>query len=169
MRAILTDGHTVPCENFKAIDSGVVLFEDDDRERVSGFVPHDRLVAILPDDAATGVAEAAAPDESTRDGQDREDEGADRADTTDRGESTREAVREDETTAVETDVTVTVGDPESETGDEREAESDVTTVEVTYEEAEDDSGDHESEPDAATEAESDNGGETDAESDNGGE
>lgn len=48
MCVVTRSGPTVPCANFKAIDSGVLLFEDEKRKRVSGFVPHDELLYVLP-------------------------------------------------------------------------------------------------------------------------
>lgn len=49
MRAILTDGTTVHCGGFKAIEHGVVLTEDEDRDDVIGFVPYDELRYVFPE------------------------------------------------------------------------------------------------------------------------
>lgn len=43
MRAVLTDGTELHCENFKALDSGVLLTKDRKRKQVVGFVPHGEL------------------------------------------------------------------------------------------------------------------------------
>jgi len=49
MRAILTDDTTIHCGGFKAIEHGVVLTEDEDRDDVIGFVPYDELRYIFPE------------------------------------------------------------------------------------------------------------------------
>ncbi|RDI72279.1 helix-hairpin-helix domain-containing protein [Halopelagius longus] len=62
----LANGPTVACGNFKAIEEGVLLFEDAERERVIGFVPYGELRFVLPSDADVRPAatNAAAGDES---------------------------------------------------------------------------------------------------------
>jgi predicted flap endonuclease-1-like 5' DNA nuclease len=52
MKAICDDGLVIDCAGYKAIDSGVVLTADEDRDHVVGFVPNDRLEYLLPDDVA---------------------------------------------------------------------------------------------------------------------
>jgi|GEM_PF-6418813 len=52
MKAICTDETVIDCANFKAVDSGVVLTADEEREEVIGFVPRERLVYLLPDELA---------------------------------------------------------------------------------------------------------------------
>jgi len=49
MRAILTDDTIIHCGGFKAIEHGVVLTEDEDRDDVIGFVPYDELRYVLPE------------------------------------------------------------------------------------------------------------------------
>lgn len=49
MRAILTDDTTIHCGGFKAIEHGVVLTEDEDRDDVIGFVPYGELRYIFPE------------------------------------------------------------------------------------------------------------------------
>lgn len=58
MYAVTKSGLTVECENFKAIEGGVLLFEDTKRKRVSGFVPHGELKYVLPADATTRTGES---------------------------------------------------------------------------------------------------------------
>ncbi|SFL23711.1 Helix-hairpin-helix domain-containing protein [Halogranum rubrum] len=50
MKVILDDGMTIDCGGYKALDSGIVLTEDKKRKHVIGFVPHDEVRFILPDD-----------------------------------------------------------------------------------------------------------------------
>ncbi|MDS0294157.1 helix-hairpin-helix domain-containing protein [Halogeometricum luteum] len=57
MYAVTKSGLTVGCGNFKAIDGGVLLFEDVKRNRVSGFVPSAELKYVLPADATTRAGE----------------------------------------------------------------------------------------------------------------
>jgi predicted flap endonuclease-1-like 5' DNA nuclease len=52
MKAICDDGLVIDCAGYKAIDSGVVLTADEDRDHVVGFVPNERLEYLLPDDVA---------------------------------------------------------------------------------------------------------------------
>ena len=53
MHIVCTDGMTVQCDSFRAIDSGVLLFTKDDEEREDaiGFVPMRSLQYVLPADA----------------------------------------------------------------------------------------------------------------------
>ena len=53
MKAICADGTEIECENFKAIDSGVLLTKDRKRNKVIGFVPNDDLRYVVPEDAQT--------------------------------------------------------------------------------------------------------------------
>jgi predicted flap endonuclease-1-like 5' DNA nuclease len=53
MKAICTDGTEIECENFKAIDGGVLLTKDRKRKKVIGFVPNDDLRYVVPDEAET--------------------------------------------------------------------------------------------------------------------
>jgi predicted flap endonuclease-1-like 5' DNA nuclease len=59
MRVVLTDGAELSCTNFKAIDSGVLLTKDKKRKKVIGFVPHDQVRYVAPDDHEVEVAERA--------------------------------------------------------------------------------------------------------------
>jgi hypothetical protein len=52
MRVVLTDGTELPCTNFRAIDSGVLLTKDKKRKKVIGFVPHREVKYVVPDDVA---------------------------------------------------------------------------------------------------------------------
>lgn len=52
MKAICEDGLVIDCAGYKAIDSGVVLTADEDRDHVIAFVPNERLAYLLPDDLA---------------------------------------------------------------------------------------------------------------------
>ena len=52
MQAVLNGGQTVEIGGFKSISDGIVLTEDEDRDTVIGFVPHDRIAVIVPDEAA---------------------------------------------------------------------------------------------------------------------
>ncbi|MDS0299772.1 helix-hairpin-helix domain-containing protein [Halogeometricum sp. S1BR25-6] len=58
MYAVTRSGLTVGCENFKAIDGGVLLFADVKRKRVSGFVPREELKYVLSADATTRTGES---------------------------------------------------------------------------------------------------------------
>ncbi|SEO52500.1 Helix-hairpin-helix domain-containing protein [Halogranum amylolyticum] len=51
MKVVLEDGTVIDCGGYKALDTGLVLTEDPKRKHVVGFVPHDRLRFVLPDDA----------------------------------------------------------------------------------------------------------------------
>lgn len=48
LTAVCESGVTVGCENFTAIDSGVLLTADPGRDRVIGFVPHEELRFVVP-------------------------------------------------------------------------------------------------------------------------
>ena len=48
LTVVCTDGTTVGCTNFTAIDAGVLLTEDVERDRVFGFVPNERVRFVLP-------------------------------------------------------------------------------------------------------------------------
>lgn len=65
MHIVCTDGMTVQCGSFRAIDSGVLLFSEDDEEQEDaiGFVPMRSLQYVLPPDAFTqqGTPPAQAP------------------------------------------------------------------------------------------------------------
>ncbi|MDG5776604.1 hypothetical protein VB773_22475 [Haloarculaceae archaeon H-GB2-1] len=59
MKVICTDGTTLTCESFEAIDSGVLLYdesrgsreEEDEREpEATGFVPLQELKYVLPEE-----------------------------------------------------------------------------------------------------------------------
>lgn len=63
MRVVCLDGTAIECTHFRAIDSGVLLFEGDpaddedgSTEEATGFVPHGQLVYVLPDDVQPGTA-----------------------------------------------------------------------------------------------------------------
>jgi predicted flap endonuclease-1-like 5' DNA nuclease len=58
VRAICTDGTEIECENFKAVEGGVLLTTDKKRKTVFGFVPNTNLSYVLPDD----VVPARAPE-----------------------------------------------------------------------------------------------------------
>jgi predicted flap endonuclease-1-like 5' DNA nuclease len=53
MKAICTDGTEIECENFRAIDSGVLLTKDRKRNKVIGFVPNGDLRYVVPEDTET--------------------------------------------------------------------------------------------------------------------
>lgn len=53
MKVVLEDGMTVDCGNYKAVDAGLVLTSDVKRKQVIGFVPHDQVRFVLPDDVLT--------------------------------------------------------------------------------------------------------------------
>lgn len=52
MYIICTDGTTIECHSFRAIDTGVLLFDEDDEEQANaiGFVPMASLQYVLPDE-----------------------------------------------------------------------------------------------------------------------
>ncbi|MDG5776548.1 hypothetical protein VB773_22805 [Haloarculaceae archaeon H-GB2-1] len=52
MLAILTDGYTIQVGDFKAVRGGVVLFEDEGRENVKGYIPSQQLMYVLTDEMA---------------------------------------------------------------------------------------------------------------------
>jgi len=66
MQAICEDGTTVTCKQCKAIEAGVLLFADREREELVGFIPHRQLRYLLPDDVGPGSADRAAGAESAR-------------------------------------------------------------------------------------------------------
>ncbi|PSP72990.1 hypothetical protein BRC86_11005 [Halobacteriales archaeon QS_3_64_16] len=53
MKAICADGTEIECENFRAIDSGVLLTKDRKRNKVIGFVPNSDLRYVVPEDTET--------------------------------------------------------------------------------------------------------------------
>lgn len=63
MKVICKDGTTFQCQRFRAIDSGVLLFEnqpqgdteEEDAEEASGFIPITELKYILPDEIQPGT------------------------------------------------------------------------------------------------------------------
>lgn len=57
LTVVCTDGTTIGCTNFKAIDGGVLLTEDVKRKRVFGFVPHDQVRFVLPTETARRVVD----------------------------------------------------------------------------------------------------------------
>jgi hypothetical protein len=58
MIAFCEDGMTVQCEGYKSIKKGVVLFRDEDRDEVIGFISHDELKYIVPDQAYPHAVQA---------------------------------------------------------------------------------------------------------------
>ena len=48
LTAVCEGGVTVGCENFTAIDGGVLLTADPGRDRVIGFVPYEELRFVVP-------------------------------------------------------------------------------------------------------------------------
>jgi predicted flap endonuclease-1-like 5' DNA nuclease len=75
MRVVLTDGTTIACKNFKAIESGVLLTADRKRKRVVGFVPNRRLRYVLSDDYEAVEAGAGEPEPDEVAGRDVGDDG----------------------------------------------------------------------------------------------
>lgn len=75
----LVNGPTVACGGFKAIERGVLLFEDAERERVAGFVPYGELRFVLPTNGDTrpSATNAAESDGSQRGEMEAEAEGGD--------------------------------------------------------------------------------------------
>ena len=66
MKAFCTDGTTVDCISFRAIDAGVLLFneewtEDDEDLEAFGFVPYKELRYVIPDDIQPATSRAQAP------------------------------------------------------------------------------------------------------------
>lgn len=69
MHIICKDGTTIQCQDFEAVDSGVLFYqetpgpregtpeedEEEERERASGFVPVTELRFVLPDEMVQGV------------------------------------------------------------------------------------------------------------------
>jgi outer membrane biosynthesis protein TonB len=56
MKAMLRNGRTLDVGGFKAVDAGVVLTADREREEVVGFLPYDQLTVIVPDEVAESWA-----------------------------------------------------------------------------------------------------------------
>lgn len=62
MKLFCTDGTTVECTTFRALDSGVLIFQDEEpdddpgHEEADGFVPITQLQYVLPDEALPGQA-----------------------------------------------------------------------------------------------------------------
>src|SRR6056297_108600 len=98
MLVFIDDGPTVECENFKAIDAGVLLFEDVKRTHVVGFVPHSELRFVLPHDVGVEY----------RDGRESEPE-ASEGDREQKSVTTEPEMRTD--VASRTDVAERPGDP----------------------------------------------------------
>lgn len=56
MQIFCTDGTTVECTSFRAVDSGILLFDEEPEDEsehgeATGFVPITQLKYVLPDDA----------------------------------------------------------------------------------------------------------------------
>lgn len=66
MKVICTDGTAITCESFRAVDSGVLLFDEPESERddeeagAIGFVPITELRYVLPDEVQPGQQPAGA-------------------------------------------------------------------------------------------------------------
>ena len=69
MQAVCTDGTIIECDRFRAIDDGVLLFDqgsgesnEEESEEATGFIPLQSLRFVLPDSveygANTGVGQA---------------------------------------------------------------------------------------------------------------
>ena len=52
---VCTDGTSIGCGGFTAIDGGVLLTEDRERERVFGFVPNEEVRFVLPTETVERV------------------------------------------------------------------------------------------------------------------
>ena len=56
MKVVCLDGTIVECDRFRAIDEGVLLFDDqstgddEEDEEATGFIPRESLRFVLPDD-----------------------------------------------------------------------------------------------------------------------
>lgn len=50
MKVICENGLILDCKGYKAVDSGVILMDDEDRKNVVGFVPSDHLEYVVPED-----------------------------------------------------------------------------------------------------------------------
>lgn len=61
LTAVCTDGTTIECANFTAIESGVLLTQDVKRKQVVGFVPHGELRYVLPTEVVRAAAEEPGP------------------------------------------------------------------------------------------------------------
>lgn len=55
MTVVCTDGTKIGCENFKAIDNGVLLTEDLKRNKVFGFVSDAEVRFVLPSETAEQI------------------------------------------------------------------------------------------------------------------
>lgn len=63
MKIYCSDGTTVDCAAFRALDSGILLFDeepegDEAHDEATGFVPITQLQYVLPDDARPGPQQA---------------------------------------------------------------------------------------------------------------
>lgn len=65
LTVVCTDGTTIGCANFTAKAGGVLLTEDRKRNRVFGFVPHERVRFVLPTDRAREVLREEETDGAT--------------------------------------------------------------------------------------------------------
>jgi hypothetical protein len=57
MTVVCTDGTEIGCTNFKAVESGVLLTDDLEKNRVFGFVSHDEVRFVLPAETADRVVD----------------------------------------------------------------------------------------------------------------
>lgn len=57
LTVVCTDGTTIGCTNFKAIDSGVLLTEDLKKNRVFGFVNQEEVRFVLPSETVERVVD----------------------------------------------------------------------------------------------------------------
>ncbi len=59
MQVVCLDGTVIHCDKFRAIDAGVLTFEGaaggEDEEEAIGFVPHEELRYVLPEDVQPGT------------------------------------------------------------------------------------------------------------------
>ncbi|MFD1588893.1 hypothetical protein ACFR9U_18095 [Halorientalis brevis] len=50
MRVVLNDGTQIDIGGLKVVDSGVVLFEDQEREKTIGYLPHNQFQYVLTEE-----------------------------------------------------------------------------------------------------------------------
>ena len=58
MRVVLNDGTQFDVGGLKVVDSGAVLFEDREREKTIGFLPHNQFQYILTEEVMSQIETA---------------------------------------------------------------------------------------------------------------
>jgi hypothetical protein len=67
LTVVCTDGTTIGCTNFEAIENGLLLTEDEKRNRVFGFVSENEVRFVLPTETAQQLVSGTKSEDSYND------------------------------------------------------------------------------------------------------